>query len=131
MTAQKEHPLISTILTRTLMDRRYFHGVRTAAAAGLAKCAKDELDWIGFYHLEKVFQELFCIPNSPMTRSNDFSDRTSYLVQCAIPRAIANIKDNGGQAPARVQRFFVDKLKFNDNTNNEVFPGTLSRVSEY
>jgi len=120
MTAQKEHPLISTILTRTLMDKRYFHGIRTAAAAGLAKCGKEDLEWIGFYHLEKVFQELFCLPNSPMTCSNDFSNRTSYLVQCAIPRAIANIKDIGGQTPARVQSFFVDKLKFNDNTNNEV-----------
>ena len=117
---QKGHPLVSTILTRTLVDRRYFHGVRTMAAVGLTKCAKDELDWIGLYHLEKTFQEFFCFSDSPMTRSNDFSDRTSYLVQCAIPRAISKIRNNAGQAPMRVKRFFVDKLKFNDNSNNEV-----------
>ena len=102
------------------MDSRYFHGIRTAAAAALARNAREELDWIGLYHLEKAFQELFCLPGSPMTRSNDFSDRSMYLLQCAIPRALAQIRDNNGKAPMRVKRFFVDKLKFNDNSNNEV-----------
>ncbi|KAJ9668995.1 Transcription initiation factor TFIID subunit 2 [Coniosporium apollinis] len=119
LSAQNPHPLISSILTRTLMDGRYFHGIRTAAAAALAKNARDELEWIGLYHLEKAFQELFCLPGSPMTRSNDFSDRSLYLLQCAIPRAIAKVRDNNGKAPMRVKRFFIDKLKFNDNSNNE------------
>ncbi|KAI9811346.1 MAG: hypothetical protein M1827_005506 [Pycnora praestabilis] len=117
--AQKENPLISTILVRTLMDRRYFHGIRTTAAYALAKAAKDELNWIGLYHLEKAFEEFFCFPNSPMTRSNDFSDRAAYFIQCAIPQAIARVKDNSGNAPSRAKTFLFDKLKFNDNTNNE------------
>lgn len=120
MAAQREHPLVSTILLRTLMDRRYFHGIRTAAAAALAKHAKDELDWIGLYHLEKAFQELFCFADSPMTRSNDFSDRTSYYLQCAIPQAMAKVRDNEGRAPLRIRNFLLEKLKFNDNSNNEV-----------
>ncbi|KAK5145716.1 hypothetical protein LTR04_001226, partial [Oleoguttula sp. CCFEE 6159] len=119
LTSQKPHPIMSSILIRTLMDRRYFHGIRTSAAMGLAKCARDELAWIGQFHLEKAFQEFFCFPDSPMTRSNDFSDRIAYLIQCAIPRAMAKIRDNNGKAPLSVRRFFVDKLKFNDNTNNE------------
>ena len=102
------------------MDTRYFHGLREMAAAGLTKCARDEVGWIGLFHLEKAFQELYCFPGSPMTRSNDFSDHQSYLVQCAIPNAISKVKDNEGKAPMRVKRFFVDKLKFNDNSNNEV-----------
>ena len=102
------------------MDRRYFHGIRTAAAAALAKQAKDELDWIGLYHLERVFQELFCFPDSPMTRSNDFSDRTTYYIQCAIPRAIAKVRDNSGKAPLRTRTFLFEKLRYNDNSNNEV-----------
>lgn len=120
ITAQNAHPLMSTILIRTLMDRRYFHGIRTLAAAGLAICAREEMGWIGQYHLEKAFQEFFCIPDSPMPRANDFSDRTSYIVQCAIPRAMARIRDSQGKVPMSVRRFFVDKLKFNDNSNNEV-----------
>ena len=90
------------------------------AANALPKNAKDEVDWIGLFHLEKAFQELFCFPDSPMTRSNDFSDRSSYMMQCAIPKAIAQIRDNHGRSPMRVKRFFIDKLKFNDNSNNEV-----------
>lgn len=120
MAAQREHPLISTIFVRTLMDRRYFYGIRAAAARALVKHAKDEVDWIGLYHLESAFQELFCLPGSPMTRSNDFSDRAAYILQLAIPQAIAQVRDNTGKTPMRVKRFLYDKLKFNDNSNNEV-----------
>lgn len=102
------------------MDRRYFHGIRTAAAAALGKHAKDELDWVGLHHLEKAFQEFFCYPDSPMTRSNDFSDRTAYYIQCKIPQAIAKVRDNDGRAPFRVRTFLLEKLRFNDNSNNEV-----------
>lgn len=117
---QQAHPLMSTILVRTLMDRRYFHGIRTLAAAGLSKCATPALNWVGQYHLEKAFQEFFCFADSPMPRANDFSDRMSYLIQKAIPKAMACIRDERGRVPMNVRRFFVDKLKFNDNSNNEV-----------
>ncbi|KAI9805425.1 MAG: hypothetical protein M1825_000676 [Sarcosagium campestre] len=119
ISAQKESPLISTILLRTLMDRRYFHGIRLAAARGLAKCATEELGWIGLTHLEMAFKEFFCFPDSSMTRSNDFSDRTSYAVQCTIPQAMAEVRDANGDAPVRVTQFLLDLLKFNDNANNE------------
>lgn len=120
MAAQREHPLISTIFVRTLMDSRYFHGIRVTAAQALVKHAKDEVDWIGLFHLEKAFQEMFCLPGSPMTRSNDFSDRAAYLLQQIIPEAISKVRDNSGKTPLRVKRFLFDKLKFNDNSNNEV-----------
>lgn len=119
MTAQREHPLISTIFVRTLMDSRYFHGIRTTAARALVKHAKDEIDWVGLHHLEMAFQELFCLPGSPMTRSNDFSDRAAYILQQVIPDAISKVRDNSGKTPLRVKRFLFDKLKFNDNSNNE------------
>lgn len=120
MAAQRPHPLISTIFVRTLMDRRYFHGIRTTAAMALVKHAKEEIDWLGLYHLERAFQELFCLPGSPMTRSNDFSDRANYKLQLVIPEAISQVRDNSGKTPLKVKRFLYDKLKFNDNSNNEV-----------
>ena len=120
MAAQREHALISTIFVRTLMDRRYFHGIRAAAVRALVKHAKEEINWLGLFHLERAFQELFCLPNSPMTRSNDFSDRAAYVLQLMIPEAISKVRDNGGKTPMRVKRFLHDKLKFNDNSNNEV-----------
>jgi transcription initiation factor TFIID subunit 2 len=54
-----------------------------------------------------------------MTRSNDFSDHRLYWLQCTIPQAMAGIRDADGKSPAEVKRFFLDKLKFNDNSNNQ------------
>jgi transcription initiation factor TFIID subunit 2 len=101
------------------MDSRYFHGIRTMAADVLAQSAKQSLDWIGLFHLKKSFQELFCLPGSPMTRSNDFSDRSLYLIQCAIPRAIARIKGENGKAPMEAKRFLLDLMRYNDNRGND------------
>ena len=117
---QKGHPLISTFLIRTLMDQRYFHGVRTSAVLALANNAREEFNWIGLLHLEKAYQELFCYPDSSMSRPNDFSDRTAYLVQCAIPNAVAKVRDASGRATFRVRHWLYEKLRYNDNSNNEV-----------
>ncbi|KAF2001213.1 hypothetical protein P154DRAFT_433281 [Amniculicola lignicola CBS 123094] len=118
--SQKEgHPIISSILVKTLMDRRYFHAIRTRAADVLASSAKEHLDWVGLHHLEKAFKELFCIPGSPMTRSNDFSDRCAYLIQCAIPKAIAKIKGADGKTPIEAKSFLLDIIRYNDNAANE------------
>lgn len=102
------------------MDKRYFHGIRTAAAYALVKHAKEELDWLGLFHLEKAFQELFCLPGSHVTRDNDFSDHASYILQKAIPDAISQVRDNNGRTPLDAKRFIFDKLRFSDNSNNEV-----------
>ena len=102
------------------MDQRYFYGIRTAAANALAKCAKDEVGWIGLFHLEKAFQELFCYSDSTMPRPNDFSDRAAYLVQCAIPETIAEVRDLSGKATPRVRKWLFEKLRYNDNSDNEV-----------
>ena len=91
-----------------------------AAAATLTKQAKDEIGWLGLYHLEKAFREFFCFSDSPMTRSNDFSDRASYYIQTAIPKAIAKVRDNAGNAPFRVRKFLFETLRYNDNSGNEV-----------
>ena len=120
MAGQREHPLISTILVRTLMDGRYFHGIRTAAALILNKHAKDEVGWVGFFHLQKAFQEMFCYSNSTMAKSNNFSDRASYYIQCIIPQAMAKIRDNNGRTPLFVRKFLYELLRYNDNSNNNV-----------
>ncbi|KAI4648721.1 uncharacterized protein J4E79_009792 [Alternaria viburni] len=118
--ANKEgHKLISTFLVKTLMDNRYFHGIRTMAANVLAQSALKRTEWVGLFHLQKAFRELFCLPNSPMTRSNDFSDRSMYLIQCAIPKAIAKIKGEDGRSPLEAKRFLLDLVRYNDNRGND------------
>lgn len=114
------HPLVSTILLRTLMDRRYFHGIRTMATKYLPTHATEGLSWIGRRHLEKAFQHFFCNgdPRS-MPRSNDFSDKMSYIIQLAIPQAMSRVRNDAGKCPFEARRFILDQLSFNDNHNND------------
>jgi transcription initiation factor TFIID subunit 2 len=113
--------LLSSVFLRTLMDSRYFYGVRVKAAEALVACATPELNYIGQRHLEKAFKTLFCYEgNAGMTRPNDFSDLRLYRIRCAIVQAMAAIKDAQGKAPVAVKQFFLDKLKFNDNSSNQV-----------
>ncbi|KAI9744402.1 MAG: Transcription initiation factor TFIID subunit 2 [Claussenomyces sp. TS43310] len=114
------HPLVSTILVRTLMDRRYFHGIRTLAAEYLARHATEECHWIGRIHLEKAFQKFFCHGGAQsMQRANDFSDKKAYLILCAVPRAMAKIRNHNDRCPKEARQFILDQLSFNDNHNNE------------
>lgn len=117
---QNPHPFVSTIFVRTLMDPRYFHGIRTEAALALAKHGVEELNYIGLYHLEKAFQELFCLPDSSMPQLNDFYDRPIYFLQCAIPKAISKVRDPTRKSPYRVRNFLYEKLRFNDNSDNDL-----------
>ncbi|KAK5171963.1 Transcription initiation factor TFIID subunit 2 [Saxophila tyrrhenica] len=117
------HHVNLTILVRTLMDAKYFWGIREMAAEGLAICAKDRLVDIGQFHLMKAFREMFCIEGTNMPKSNDFSDRRNFILQCAIPRAMAQLRDGEGKVPMAVRRFFIDLLKFNDNSNNQTDDG--------
>lgn len=113
------HPLVATFLIRTLMDRRYFHGIRTMAAEILKTHATANCHWVGMTHLEKAFQEFFCYPGTKTPRANDFSDKKAYWVECAIPRAMAKIRNSEGKCPKEARHFILDQLRFNDNGNNE------------
>jgi transcription initiation factor TFIID subunit 2 len=114
------HHVSLSILVKTLVDDRYFWGIREMAADGLAICAKDKWRDIGQFHLIKAFRYLFCVDGTNMPQSNDFSDRRNFVLQCAIPRAMAKLRDVEGKVPMSVRQFFVDLLKFNDNSNNTI-----------
>ncbi|KAK5954935.1 Transcription initiation factor TFIID subunit 2 [Knufia fluminis] len=115
--------LISSILVRTMMDHRYFHGIRTAAAQALVRHASNEngADMIGLFHLRKAFEELHCTVDGDtvMTRPNDFSDQLAYFLKCSMIEAMSKIRDDDGATPRSVKEFLLDKLKFNDNSQNE------------
>ncbi|KAM0724261.1 hypothetical protein Q7P37_000143 [Cladosporium fusiforme] len=113
------HQTSLSVLVRTLMDTRYFHGIRTIAADAIAVIAKNNLQEVGQFQLEKAFSEMFCVENTHMPRPNDWSSRINYILQCALPQSMAKLRDADGKVPLGVRRFFVDKLKFNDNSTNE------------
>ena len=129
------HAVSFTICVRTLMDERYFWGIREMAAEGLAILAQerkvteqkqhDRDQWtqwmeLAQFQLIKAFRHLFCVDGSNMPKSNDFSNRRNFILQCAIPRAMAQLRGGDRKVPMSVRQFFVDLLKFNDNSNNEV-----------
>ncbi|KAK3716664.1 Transcription initiation factor TFIID subunit 2 [Vermiconidia calcicola] len=127
--ASNPHHVNLTILVRTLMDSRYFWGIREMAAEGLAVCAKDKLTDIGQFHLIRAFREMHCLEDTNMPKSNDFSDRRNFVIQCAIPRAMAKLRDTEGKVPMAVRQFFVDLLKFNDNSNNRIDDGDSANLT--
>ncbi|KAI1362754.1 hypothetical protein F5Y08DRAFT_311315 [Xylaria arbuscula] len=115
------HPLVSTILARTLLDPRYFYGIRLMAAEELPRHAvQDPVDWIGLKHLQKAFQHFFCYPDSTTPRPNNFSDKRQYMIQCAIPEAMANIRGEDGKCPKEARRFILGLLQANNNSENVV-----------
>lgn len=116
--SQKPSGLYSSMLLRTLVDRRYYYGIREEAALALARNSVDENNHIGKFHLMKAFQALFCFENSLIPRSNNFSDFPAYFVQKAIPRALSTIRDSQGNCPIDVKNFLLDLLRYNENGDN-------------
>ncbi|KAI1378609.1 hypothetical protein F4677DRAFT_411408 [Hypoxylon crocopeplum] len=113
------HPLVSTILSRTLLDQRYYYGIRMMAADELPRHAvSDPVNWIGLRHLLKIFQHFFCHPGTYTPLPNDFSDKRQYFVQRAIPEAVARIRGEDGKCPKEGRRFILEQLQANDNTDN-------------
>lgn len=111
--------IISSILIRTVMDSRYFHGVRTMAAEILALHATASTNWIGKFHLEKAFKKLFCYPATRWTPlPNDFRDWQAYKLQIAIATAMSKIRDEEGNCPLECRKFIFDQLRLNDNSDN-------------
>ncbi|KAH6669425.1 putative transcription initiation factor TFIID subunit 2 [Halenospora varia] len=119
LTQQSAHPLASTFCVRTLMDSRYFHGIRTMAVQALASHGIAETDYTGSRQLEKVYQELFCYRGTKTSRPNDFSDKRTYWVECEIPKAMAQMRNEDGYCHRDARHFILDMLRFNDNVSNE------------
>ncbi|KAK0729133.1 hypothetical protein B0T21DRAFT_413233 [Apiosordaria backusii] len=117
--------VVSTIETRTAMDRRYYYGIRCMAIEDLPKMADPELNFIGKAHLILIFRHFFCdrmvAKNGTVTfppMPNDFSDKAQYNVQCAMPNAIARTRENG-RCSKDARNFLLDLILFNDNSENE------------
>ncbi|KAJ2905702.1 hypothetical protein MKZ38_004569 [Zalerion maritima] len=115
---EKPHPLAATFLVRTVMDRRYYWGIRTMAASLLTQENDPHIGLVGARYLMKAFQELFCFPDTETVRPNDFHDKRDYFLQCEIPRALSRIRDPQGNCPQMITEFILKQLRFNDNKQN-------------
>jgi transcription initiation factor TFIID subunit 2 len=122
---QQRHGVGSTIETRTVMDRRYYHGIRVMAVESLPKQADPDLNYIGKAQLILIFRHFFCDrmvgKNGSVTFPpvpNSFHDKAQYAVQCALPGAIARTRENG-RCSRDARNFLLDLILFNDNSDNE------------
>jgi transcription initiation factor TFIID subunit 2 len=121
----RRHGVASTVETRTAMDRRYYHGIRTMAIDDLPKHAHPDLNYIGSAQLILLFRHFFCGrvvgKNSTLTFPpvpNNFLDRAQYAVQCALIGAISRTRENG-RCSRHARHFLLDLLLFNDNSQND------------
>lgn len=114
------HPIASSYLVRTLVDKRYYYGIRTMAAAALTRQSNiKHLPGLGLRQLMKAFRELFCYENSNQPKPNDFTDKSQYRVRGAIIKAIAEVRDeNTNMCPLEARQFILDQLLFNNNEDN-------------
>ncbi|EOO00745.1 putative tata-binding protein associated factor taf2 protein [Phaeoacremonium minimum UCRPA7] len=108
----------TTVLLRTLYDKRYYHGIRRMAAEILTDHAHVKNSWRGMWHLMRVFQTFYCFPGTSTPRPNDFFNKQEYMVQAAIPGALALIRGGEDQCPPEARHFILEQLIFNDNENN-------------
>ncbi|KAM0455339.1 hypothetical protein ACHAO4_004224 [Trichoderma viride] len=113
------HPIASGFLVRTLVDRRYFHGIRTMAAKALTRQANiKDIPMLGLRQLMRAFRDMFCYDQTNQPLQNDFSDKRQYNVRCSIIRAISEVKDGTNYCPFEARQFILDQLLFNNNENN-------------
>ncbi|OMJ07588.1 Transcription initiation factor TFIID subunit 2 [Smittium culicis] len=127
----------STTLMRTIMDNRVYYRVRAEAALALSKFATPELNWIGLYHLVKIYKNRFCLPLfnndssepsngdeedidvSRLPKRNNFSNFSEYFTLKAIITALSNITGENGDIPISVKNILYNAAKYNDNGENQ------------
>lgn len=124
------------------------------------KCATQTHEFLGLFHLFKLFQTRFCFEPDKQTldpfgfrcipKTNDFSDLGEYFLKkvsltCRLSAhlyvadcgaktlitAISMVRDGEGQTPPVVLQFLVDLLAYNDNMGNKVCIRFVSWLNAY
>ncbi|KAF9531853.1 hypothetical protein CPB83DRAFT_785561 [Crepidotus variabilis] len=130
--SEKPTAIVSSTLTKTVLVSNYYYRIRCEAASALVNCAIHRLDFLGLFHLFKLFlrncyepedqnQDLFTHKYVP--KPNDFSDLPEYFVRKALVSAISQVRFDNGKTPSVVRQFFIDQLRYNDNTSNPYSDG--------
>ncbi|GBE77479.1 Transcription initiation factor TFIID subunit 2 [Sparassis crispa] len=121
------NPIISSTLTKTILVSNYYFRIRCEAAQALVTCAVQRLEWIGLFHLFKLFLRYCYEPDEArpdlfnhtyVPRPNDFSDLAEYFVRKSLLKAISRVRFENGKTPPIVRQFLIDQLRYNDNTAN-------------
>ena len=96
MTALAEKPtaIVSSTLTKTVLVSNYYFRIRCEAASALVNCAVHKVDFLGLFHLFKLFLRYCYDPEDPnqdlfthkyVPKPNEFSDISEYFVRKVSP----------------------------------------------
>ncbi|KAF8079062.1 hypothetical protein FPV67DRAFT_1558205 [Lyophyllum atratum] len=127
--AEKPTAIVSSTFAKTVLVSNYYFRIRSEAALALVNCAIRKLDFLGLFHLFKLFlrycyepedtnQDLFAHTYVP--KPNEFSDFAEYFVRKNLINAISRVRFENGKSPSIVRQFLIDQLRYNDNTANPV-----------
>lgn len=118
--------IVSSTFTKTVLTTTYFFRVRSEAALSLVPCAGAAVEYLGLYHLYKLFFRYCYDPvnkedifkNEVVPKANDFSDFSEYFLRKALITALSQVRVENGETVPIVRRFLIDQLRYNDNSTN-------------
>lgn len=119
--------IVSSTFTKTVLVTNYYYRIRCEAALALVHCAIRTLNFLGLFHLFKLFLRYCYDPEDPaqdlfahtyVPKPNDFSDLSEYSVRKSLVQAISKVRFENGKTPSVVRQFLIDQLRYNDNTAN-------------
>ncbi|KAH6899280.1 hypothetical protein BKA70DRAFT_1526881 [Coprinopsis sp. MPI-PUGE-AT-0042] len=117
--AAKPNAIVSSTLTRTVLVSNYYYRIRCEAALALVSCAARKLDFLGLFHLFKLFLRYCYDPEDPnqdlfshtyVPTPNNFSDFPEYFVRKTLVNAISQVRFENGKTLSVVRQFLIDQL---------------------
>ncbi|KAJ7897366.1 hypothetical protein B0H14DRAFT_2677986 [Mycena olivaceomarginata] len=135
--AQQPTKIVSSTLTKTVLVSNYYFRIRCEAAVALVHCSIPRLDYLGLFHLFKLFLRYCYDPEDPnqdlfahtyVPKPNDFSDLSEYFVRkVSSPLVRRTLFPELATRTANLRllfrKFLIDQLRYNDNTSNAYADG--------
>ncbi|KAI5172407.1 transcription initiation factor TFIID subunit 2 [Nematocida sp. LUAm3] len=117
---------VCTVLERVMDSAQMFYKVSIAAGTLLAKSINEESGYFGFQRVVQFFITNYCIQNTTIVKSNEFSQFRSYFIQKNIAAsmslcqldAVKNLGERTVRAKNVVSAFLLNLMRYNDNTEN-------------
>ncbi|KAG1893915.1 uncharacterized protein F5891DRAFT_1256836 [Suillus fuscotomentosus] len=105
--AKQSTAIISSTFTKTVLVSNYYYRIRCEAAMALVHCAIRKLDFLGLFHLFKLFLRYCYDPEDPnqdlfahtyVPKPNDFSDLAEYFVRkrpvtAPVPKNVFTVEE--------------------------------------
>lgn len=117
---------VCSSLERVMGDTSSFYKVSLAAGILLAKSVNEESGYFGFQRVVQFFINNFCIQNTTIVKSNEFSVFQTYFIQKCLSSCLSlcqlditkKVADRIVRAKNVISAFLLNLIRYNDNTSN-------------